>query len=142
LQVARSEALAVWPGEPDDIATLYPNIRVADNSELIDLFINLGVEHNKLISLLQEDKIRSWAKRGPAVNAELGKLGGSIWQHENLTFLLAGSPGTINQTFLKKNSNRPWDTHPFSHYDVWMNYAELKKIWPSLKIQIATKDVG
>jgi hypothetical protein len=31
LQVSRAEALAVWPGEPDDIAESYPNIRVAGN---------------------------------------------------------------------------------------------------------------
>jgi hypothetical protein len=141
LREARIKILLLTPAEKEH-DEIYANVRVADNPELVELFINPSIEHNKLIALLREDKIRSWAKRGSTDNAELRKLDGSIWQHENLTFLPIGSPGTINQTFLKENLNRPWVSPSHSHYEVWLNYAELKKVLPLPKIQIATKDTG
>jgi hypothetical protein len=36
LQVNREEVLKLWPGEPDDFVTDYPNVRVADSPAALD----------------------------------------------------------------------------------------------------------
>jgi hypothetical protein len=140
LQVNKAEALRLWPGEPADIAESYANVRVADNPALIELFTVRGIKQNKLLALLQEGKLRSWAKNSiPNYDYHLYKLDPSIWHQKKLTFQRAVSDRHINQTFLGKEKTYAWSTPTNSHYDVWLNFAEMKRIWPDLQIIMATK---
>jgi hypothetical protein len=128
LQIARSEALAVWPGEPVDIADSYPNIRVADSGAVIDLLS--GSERSKFIALLAGQKITTWARRGSGAANDLLKREGEIWKNHSFRFDPKRSgTGTINQTFL--SDNNPYGS---GYYDICFNYVQLKRVWPLLSI--------
>ena len=128
LQVNRSEALVIWPGESDDIAEGYPNVRVADSPAVIDLFE--GKDRAKLIALLAGEKITTWARHGMGVANDLLKRSGQIWKDNSFRFdPKREGTGTINQTFLTARAR-----FGASYYDVCFNYAQLKRIWPLLSI--------
>jgi hypothetical protein len=135
LQVNRAEALKLWSGEPADIADSYPNVRVADSPTVIDLFT--GSERPRLIALLGSKKLTSWARISADTSSDHVMLGGEIWGTHSFRFIpKQPDPGTINQTYLRsrKDSNS-------SHYDVCLNYAQLKRIWPGLSIRRSKCDV-
>jgi hypothetical protein len=136
LQVSRSATLAVWPGEPGDIADSYPNVRVADSPAVIDLFH--GRERSKLIALLAAEKLSTWARRATSVANDLVKRDGEIWNDHSFQFHPKGNgEGTINQTFLRPN-------HPLEHvsyYDVCFNYAQLRRVWPTLPMSRTKCDI-
>lgn len=98
LQVDREEVLRLWPGEPDDIADSYPNVRVADSLAVIELF--KGSARAKLIGLLAAGKIASWARVSSGKSRDLIKLDGEMWSTHTFAFLPKDSEGRINQTFL------------------------------------------
>jgi hypothetical protein len=131
LRVSREEALAIWPGEPADIAEHYPNVRVADSPATLELFN--GPERPKLISLLNAEKIFAWAAISSSVSVDLVKLEGKIWNTHSFRFDPKRGDGAINQTFL-----RPRGTINSTHYDVFFNYAQLKRVWPDLSIRRTT----
>jgi hypothetical protein len=126
LQVNRGQVLELWPGEPDDIAESYPNVRVADSSAVLEL-LN-GGDRAKLIGLLQAEKISSWARVTSGSSRDFIKLDGRMWTEREFLFVpKEGDDGWINQTFLRARLSS-------THYDVCLNYAQLKPIWPNLKI--------
>jgi hypothetical protein len=140
LQVNKAEALRLWPGEPVDIAESYANVCVADNPTLIELFTVRSIQQNKLLALLQDGKLRSWAKNSSAeYDTSLHKLEPSIWHQKRFTFQKAISDRHINQTFLGKEKSYAWSAQTYSHHDIWLNFAELKRAWPDLQITRATK---
>jgi len=136
LKVSRTDALAVWPGEPDDIADSYPNVRVADSSAIIDLFD--GSERTKLIALLSTERITTWARFGVGTSNDLIKREGKIWNSHSFHFNPKGegAPRTINQTFLR-------DKNPIgsSYYDICLNYVQLRRVWPTLQITRTKCDI-
>jgi hypothetical protein len=130
LQVNRIEALALWPEEPDDVADSYPNVRVADSAAMIDLFY--GSERTKLIALLAANRITTWARFGAGPANDLVKREGKVWDNRSFHFNPKGDgdPRMINQTFLR-------DMNPLgngNYYDVCLNYAQLRRVWPTLAI--------
>jgi hypothetical protein len=136
LQVNRRQALALWPGEPDDVADSYPNVRVADSGAVIDLFN--GSERTKLVALLAAGKISTWARRGSGTANDLVKRDGGIWNSHSLAFYPkgVGPVRTINQTFLR--ASNPLD---HGYYDVCLNYAQLRRVWPALSISRTKCDI-
>jgi hypothetical protein len=135
LQISRSEALAAWPGEPDDIAESYPNIRVADSPAVIDLFN--GKERPKLIALLGSKKLTSWARVSAAISSDHVVLSDDIWHTHSFRFVpKEPDPGTINQTYLRARRESS-----SSHFDVCLNYAQLKRVWPDLMMRRSKCDV-
>jgi hypothetical protein len=137
LQVNRAEVLKLWPGEPDDLAENYPNVRVADAPAVIQLFG--GSERAKLIALLAGNVLRSWARvSADLTSSDLVQVDGSIWNTHRFLFTPKGKDeeGTINQTYL-----RPKVSHSSSHYDIYLNYAQLKRAWPNLSIYRTKCDV-
>jgi hypothetical protein len=120
--------LRLWPGEPDDIAESYPNVRVADSPAVIELLE--GGDRAKLIGLLQAEKISSWARVSSSKSRDFIKLDGRMWAEREFLFMPKGeeSEGWINQTFLRASLNS-------THYDVCLNYAQLKRVWPKLSIR-------
>jgi hypothetical protein len=136
LQVSRNEALAAFPGDPDDIADSYPNIRLADSPTAMDL-LN-GRERPKLIGLLSSGKLCAWARISASLSSDLFPMNGSIWKTHSLMFLAKGDdPKAINQTFLRPRGNQN-----SSHYDICLNHAQLKRVWPDLQISQSRCDVG
>jgi hypothetical protein len=136
LQVSRNEALAAFPGEPDDVADSYPNVRLADSPTAMDL-LN-GRERPKLIGLLSSGKLCAWARISANLSSDLFPMDGNIWKTHSLIFLAKGDdPKAINQTYL-----RPRGTQNSSHYDICLNYAQLKRVWPDLQISQSRCDVG
>jgi hypothetical protein len=135
LQVNRTQALKLWPGEPDDLAEGYPNVRVADNPGVIGLFT--GSERPKLIALLGAEKLTSWARVSSRISSDHVTLEGNIWESRSFKFIPKGDdPGTINQTYLRvsRDGNS-------SHYDVCLNYAQLRRVWPQLPITRSKCDI-
>lgn len=132
LQVNRAEALALWPGEPPEIAESYPNIRIADNPSIQEL-LNSN-ERTKLLGLLSAGKLDAWARpmHGPR---DFVKIPKDAWENHFVDIHLNsgesinkdGAFKTHSQTYfrtkLKKDS---------THYDVCLNKTQVLKIWPSL----------
>ena len=133
LQINREDAIKLWSGEPDDLADSYPNVRVADSPAVIELFD--GSDRAKLLALLSAGKISSWARLSNRKPRDLIKLDGKIWTSHTFLFFAKDGEGRINQTFLQAMGYS-------SHYDVCMNYAQLKRVWPDLRIHRVTCDVG
>ncbi len=107
----------------------YPNVRVADSAAVIDL-LN-GSERAKLVALLAAEKISTWARRGTGVANDLTKRDGEIWDSHSFQFYPKGDGvGTINQTFLR--AKNPLGN---GYYDVCLNYAQLRRVWPTLPIR-------
>lgn len=129
LQVNRTEALKLWPGEPADIAESYPNIRVADSAPVLELFD--GAERAKLIALLTAEKLSCWVRVSASNSHDYVRLEGKSWKTHNMLFIpKSPEPGTINQTYF-----RPKGTHNSMYYDVCLNYSQLKRAWPALSIR-------
>lgn len=84
LQESRTEALTVWPGEPDDIAESYPSVRVADSAAVIDLFH--GRERIKLVAPLASGKITRWARFSIGRPKDLLKRDGETWNDHSFHF--------------------------------------------------------
>jgi hypothetical protein len=135
LQVNRGEALKLWPGEPDDFSDSYPNVRIADTPAIIDLF--RGSERPKLIGLLGSERLTSWARVSANIPSDHVVLDGKIWGSHSFKFIpKRDDPGTINQTYL--HSSREGTS---SHYDICLNYAQLKRVWPQLPMRRSKCDV-
>ena len=135
LQVNRAEVLKLWPGEPDDLAESYANIRVANSSAVIVLFN--GRERTKLIGLLSSNKLTTWSRLSASTGSDLVPVEGKIWNTHKFMFIPKDEgPGTINQTYL-----RPRGTYNSTHYDVCLNYAQLKRAWPHLQIRRTACDI-
>jgi hypothetical protein len=135
LQVNRAQALKLWPGEPDDIAETFPNVRVADTPAVIELFE--GRERSKLVGLLASEKLTAWARISASISSDLLPLEGKIWSTHSFRFHPKNADeGSINQTFLRIQG-----TYNSTHYDVCLNYAQLKRAWPHLRIHRSKCDV-
>jgi len=136
LQVNRAEVLKLWPGEPNDIAEDYANVRVADSPEIIELFN--GPERTKLIGLLEAGRLTTWARVSASVGCDLVLVEGDIWHTHSFRFMprTDRDSGTINQTYL-----RPRGGHNSTHHDVCLNFAQLKRAWPGLQIRRSACDV-
>jgi hypothetical protein len=134
LQVNREEVLRLWPGEPNDIAESYPNVRVADSPAVLAL-LNSG-DRAKLIGLLEAEKISSWARVSSSKSRDFIKLAGQMWAEREFLFMpKGGDDGWINQTFLRARGSS-------THYDVCLNYAQLKRVWPNLGITLSDCSKG
>lgn len=136
LQVNRAEVLKLWPGEPDDLAEGYPNVRLADSPAAVALFE--GSERAKIIALLMQEKILSWARVSASVSHDFVLLAGNVWGMSAFRCdpKNHADAGSINQTYLRQRN-----TPNAAFYDVCMNFAQLKRAWPSLEIRRTKCDV-
>ena len=136
LQVNRAEVLKLWPGEPDDLAEGYPNVRLADSPAVMALFD--GPERAKIIALLTEEKLSSWARESATVAHDFVLLKGGVWVMSAFRCdpKTPADPGSINQTYLRRRH-----TQNSAFYDVCMNFAQLKRAWPALEIRRTKCDV-
>jgi hypothetical protein len=126
----------LWPGDPGDLAQDYPNVRLADSPAAMDLFD--GRERTKIMALLIGEKLASWARESANTSHDFTRLSGSAWS-AGILWRSLKSPddaGTINQTYLRQRH-----ATNSAFYDICLNFAQLKRAWPSLDIQ-RTKCIG
>lgn len=141
LKVNQAQALKLWPGEPDEIAQSYPNVRIADNPSVQDLLAN---ERAKFLGLLSSGNLQTWA-RPMKGNSDFVRISKDALDQHHIDVMLnegqsvdaAGIFKMHHQTFLRRKSDRQ-----STHYDVCLNKAQLLKIWPSLSLTLDRKDAG
>jgi hypothetical protein len=125
LMTSRAQVEKQWPirTEPDEIASKYPNVRVADNPDVLALF-----DGDKLIPLLEAEAITSWGRPRHMGEPPPIKISGSMWRTHFLAFAAKGDdPGMRNQTFLKTKIREE-----MVYYDVFLNGRQLRSVWPKL----------
>ena len=122
----RATAKQVPHVEPLEIAESYPDIRVADAPTVIDLFE--GKERDKLIPLLEAEKITAWARPMGAVGEPPPvRVDGKLWRNHHILFLPKNSGQfDLNQTYLKTNARQET-----IYYDIHLNKAQITKVWPN-----------
>jgi hypothetical protein len=130
----------------DSIHDPWGNLRVADNPEVVRLFLECGPERNKLLALLVQNRIRCWGRRmvGRSDLVMVGRsdlvfVPGSVWNSSSYLRFQARNEndrGGINQTYIRDdNSKRD------IFYDVHLNLAQMRRVWPDIQLQEATEDV-
>jgi hypothetical protein len=134
LQVNRSEALALWPGEPEDVAENYANVRIADNLSIHKNILG-GSDRQKFLGLLSAGILTAWARpmRG---RTDFIRIPPAWWETHYIDVRLKyghsiendDAPVYIHQSFLKtRNTSEP------THYDVCVNRAQMSKVWSDLR---------
>ena len=115
-------------------------------SELLEREINIVMvlprllvsERTKLVALLAGEKITTWARFGIGRPNDLLKRDGETWNNHSFHSNPKGEgTGTINQTFLR--STNPIESR--GYYDVCLNYAQLRRVWPTLSITRTKCDI-
>jgi hypothetical protein len=107
----------------------YPNLRVADCPQILDLFKN---NETKLFALLSGGELTSWARSNTEKPYKLVKLDGGIWNRHEFEFQAKGPRiRTDNQTFLHGAEIRKHGIHvTTAYFDVCLNVAQIKQFWP------------
>jgi hypothetical protein len=134
LQVNRAEVLKLWPGEPDDIAENYANVRIADNTSIHESILRSG-ERQKFLGLLSAGILTAWARpmqgrtdfiRIPQAWCETHYIDVRLKYSESIEN--NNAPTYQNQSFLK--TRKAGDA---THYDVCVNRAQMSKVWSDLR---------
>jgi hypothetical protein len=122
LRVNRAQTLKIWPGEPEDIAENYANVRVADSPSVIELFESS--ERTKLLGLFGSGRLTTWARPSAGIRGDLFEVQGRVWSTHEFRFApkQADDDGTINQTYLI-----PRHGGASSNYDICLNFAQLRR---------------
>jgi hypothetical protein len=110
----------------------YPNLRVADCPQIVDLFIHTDT---KLFALLSSGDLTSWARSNIGKSRKLVKLNGAVWDMHEFKFIAKGlRVRKDNQTFLKGDARDTMNGIPIAtaYYDVCLNVAQIKQFWPKL----------
>jgi hypothetical protein len=107
----------------DEYADEIPDIRIADDTAASSLFESN--ERDKLLPLLERGRIEAWGRLGNS-HPPLMKIPSDAWRMNYLVCYPAPTGG-INQTFLKSKAR-----HESTYYDVYLNRAQLERVWPSL----------
>jgi hypothetical protein len=121
---------------PAEISEGIPDLRVADEPTALALFD--PPESDKLIPLLQDGAIRSWARPMSASEPPLDVLAGSIWKTHELVFFPKGQDRrSINQTYLRVR--RKVES---TNYDIYLNASQLRQRWPHIPRTISLREAA
>ena len=129
LQVKRGEALAIWRGEPEEVAENYANVRVADNPSIHDEILR-GEDRQKFLGLLNAGVLAAWG-RPMLGRTDFVPIPKASWETHFIDVRLNFGHSDVDgkriyshQTFLKvKNTNDP------VFYDICVNRAQMNKVW-------------
>lgn len=115
------------PALDDSIAEYLPDVRVADSLAAQRLFE--GKDGDNLIPLLEAEKIFAWARpMGRGEPAPI-RVPGNVWRTNQMWVMPKGdNPHMRNQTFIKTKT-----TNETSYYDLRLNCAQLKRVWPNFE---------
>jgi predicted nucleotide-binding protein len=116
---------AVPPSElPDDISQAVPNLRVAEMPAVIQLF--RGRDADKLMPLLEAEKITAWARPMNPAELPLTKIPGTVWSTHYFLFTpKVPAQFARDQTFIKTNLH-----HETIYYDLHLNSTQVVRVWP------------
>jgi hypothetical protein len=109
------------------LAGFIPDVRVADSPSAQSLFE--GKDGDKLIPLLEAEKIFAWARpMGRGEPAPI-RIPASTWRTSQILYAPKGdNPHMRNQTFLKSKG-----TGETSYFDLFLNRAQLRQVWPNFE---------
>jgi hypothetical protein len=108
----------------NELAERLPNVRVADSAAAMELFER--PESDKLLPLLESEKLSAWGRRMGHGEPPLMKIPGQMWRSHYLAALPRGSdPNLKNQTFVKTNARQET-----IYYDLYLNREQIRKVWP------------
>lgn len=107
-----------------EIAESHPDVRVADCPAVIALFE--GPERDKLIPLLEAEKITAWGRRGRGEQPPT-KILGTLWATHYLLYVPKTREGMQNQTFV-----RPKGGYESTFFDVLLNTKQIERVWPGV----------
>jgi hypothetical protein len=120
-----------------DFDEFIPDLRVADSPAALKLFD--GTDGDKLLPLLEAEKIIAWARRiggNPGDEPAPLKVPGTVWRDHYFKFNpRPDGPGRINQTFIKTRSR-----DELVYYDVFLNSAQIRRVWPKFEQPLAASD--
>lgn len=139
LRVNRSKAMSVWPRDDAEkkfqleIATNYPNVRIADNPSIYDHILQ-GGDRQKFLQLLSAGTLTGWA-RPMFGKRDFVRLTKEFWDlhfievmvNEGISIDSAGVERRHSQSWLKTKANKD-----NTHYDVCVNRAQMSKVWSDL----------
>jgi hypothetical protein len=121
----QSEEMRLQREMDESIDEDYPNLRVADCPDILEMF---HVYDAKLTGLLLSGKLKSWARRMSG-DSRLITFTAELWKIRRLEFYpksaVSGSGG-INQTFIRDFRQES------THYDLCLNVSQVRRIWPEL----------
>jgi hypothetical protein len=121
-----------------DFAQFYPDVRVADNPDIIALFN--GAERNKLMGLLDADWIWTWARPlhpSDGISTDFIRIQGTDWHRYRIDFeKKTDDPRSVNHTYLRSKRG---NTAVF--YDLCFNSVHLKRVWSLLPFETSNCDV-
>src|SRR5260370_13463975 len=100
-----------------------PDLRVADDRLVIALFD--GDERDKLLPLLEAEKVTAWARPMGRGEPPLTKLSGQLWKTHYLLSLPREGQWNRAQTFLKTKAR-----NETSYYDLYLNEVQIASLWP------------
>jgi hypothetical protein len=109
--------------EPNDVAESYGTVRVADHPAVVALF--KGRERDKLIPLLEAERISAWGRK-PTGNPAPTKIPGRLWASHYLHYVPRDETG-INQTYFRPNNR-----YETIFFDVHLNKIQIERIWPGI----------
>jgi len=141
LQVNRSEVQKLWPKELGTFIESYPNVRVADNPSIHEDILG-GPDRQKFLALLGADKLSAWA-RPMQGSSDFVKIPATAWDTHKIDVHLhsgdsIGADGihrVHHQSFLRAKSKKE-----STHYDVALNRAQMKMVWPDLAFKLDDGD--
>jgi hypothetical protein len=119
----RADGLAELKAHDQDDSFI-PNVRVADNPDAVKLFE--GENGDKLIPLLEAERLSAWARPMGSGEPPPIKVPGSIWRTHVLMFVPRAGEGTRNQTYVK--TKQRGET---TFFDVFLNRSQIKTVWPN-----------
>lgn len=129
-RVAGGEKAHVEPRQ-ESILDCVADVRLADSQSLLGLFDS--PQRDKLISLLIGERISSWARPMGLGHQDLVRLKGSDWEiHYMVKHDPTSHPSSIHQTFFRTKTR-----NESKYYDIYLNYEQIKLIWPSLQLERA-----
>lgn len=128
-------ARAHFPRKADNVADkqepildCVPDVRLAASQGVLGLFT--GSQRDKLIALLTNERLSSWARPMGVGEPDLVRLGGSDWSnHYMVQYDPTSQPSSIHQTFFRTKKR-----NETAYYDIYLNYEQLKRFWPDLKL--------
>ena len=124
----------------DPLLIGYPNVRVADNPQVLDLFQSRGPERDKLLSFLTNGFISCWARRSTGTSNDLVPVPGKVWNDGwffDLETKRQDNEGVINQTLIREN-----DANRYPKFnDLYLNFTQMRNVWPTIELTQAKDEI-
>jgi len=114
-------------GEISLLAEFIPDVRVADSLTAQRIFE--GQDGDKLIPLLEAEKIFAWARPVGRGEPPPIRIPGGTWRTNQLWCMPKGdNPHMRNQTFIKSKTGSET-----IYFDLFLNRGQIRRVWPNFE---------